>query len=154
MAARSEPFERTEIRHDRPSVHEELPLALFRHRQHQLFSFDIGRKVRDLNGHRANRPCIAVAADGSRSVRRLDLGPERPLGAFHDVGSIAGLAEEAAELEDHERELCTGRFADGRDDRIPLPRRREAGDAALDPAEGPRVSDLFLAQATRGSMSP
>jgi len=154
MAACCEPLEGTEIGHDRPSIHEELALALFRHRQHQLVPFDIGRKVCDLNGHRADTPGVALVADGCCAVRRLDLAPERPFGALHDIGGVARLAEEAAALEDHERELRAGRFADGRNDRIPLPRRRQTGDAALDPAEGPRVANLVLAQATWGSMSP
>jgi hypothetical protein len=154
MAARCEPLERTEIRHDRPSVHEELALALFSHRQHQLVPFDIGRKVGDLNGHRADGPGVAVAPDSGCAIRRRKLGSDRFLGALHDVGSVASLGEEAAGLEDHERELPASRFADGRDDRIPLTRRRQAGNAALDPAEGPWVADLVLTQATWGSMSP
>jgi hypothetical protein len=154
MAARCEPLERAEIRHDRPPVHEELALALFSHRQHQLVPFDIGRKVCDLNGHRADSPGVAVAPDGGCAIRRRELGSDRSRGALHDVGSIAGLGEEAVGLEDHERELPAGRFADGRDDRIPLTRRRQAGNAALDPPEGPWVADLVLTQATWGSMSP
>jgi hypothetical protein len=35
-----------------------------------------------------------------------------------------------------------------------LTRRRQARNAALDPAEGPWVADLVLTQATWGSMSP
>jgi hypothetical protein len=154
MAARCEPLERTEIRHDWPSVHEELALALFRHRQHQLVPFDIGRKVCDLNGHRAHGPGVAMAPDGGCAIRRRKLGSDGSLGALDDVRRIADLGEEAAGLEDHECELRACRFADGRDDRIPLTRRRQARDPALDPAEGPWVANLVLAQATWGSMSP
>jgi hypothetical protein len=151
---RSEPLERRETGDGGTPVDQELSLAFFGHGQHQLLPFDIGRKVRHLNGHRADGPGVAVAADRGRAVRRLDLRRERPFGALDDVGSVAGLAVEAAGLEDDECELRSGRFADGRNDRVPLARRSEAGDAALDPAEGPRVANLVFAQVTWGSMSP
>jgi hypothetical protein len=151
---RSEPLERRETGDGGTPVDQELSLAFFGHGQHQLLSFDIGRKVRHLNGHRADGPGVAVAADGGCAVRRLDLRRERPFGALDDIGSVAGLAEETAGLEDDERELRPGRFADGRNDGVPFARRSQAGDPALDPAEGPRVAYLVFAQATWGSMSP
>jgi hypothetical protein len=154
VPSRSEPFERRETGYGGPPVDQELSLAFFGHGQHQLLSFDIGRKVRHLNGHRADGPGVSVAANGGCAVRRPDLRRERPFGALHDVWSVPGLAEETARLEDDERELRSGRLADGRDDGVPFARRSQAGDAALDPAEGPRVANLVFAQATWGSMSP
>jgi hypothetical protein len=151
---RSDPLERRETGDGGTPVDQELSLAFFGHGQHQLSPFDIGWKVRDLNGHCSDRPGIALAADGGCAIGRLDLGAERALSALGDGGSIAGLGEEAAGLEDDEGELGTGYLANSRDDRIPFPRRGQAGDTALDPAEGPRVANLVFAQATWGSMSP
>jgi hypothetical protein len=154
VAACNEALERREIADGGPSVDQQLAFSLFSHRQHQLSPFDIGRKVCDLNGHRSDRPGIALAADGGCAVGRLDLGAQRVLSALGHIGSIAGLGEEAAGLEDDEGELGAGYLANSRDNRIPLPRRRQSGDTALDPSEGPRVANLVFAQATWGSMSP
>ena len=154
MAACNKALERPEIGDGGPPVHQQLAFPLFGHGQHQLSPFDIGWKVRDLNGDCADRPGIALAADGGCAIGRLDLGPERVLSALGDGGSIAGLGEEAAGLEDDEGELGAGYLANSRDNRIPFPRRRQSGDTALDPAEGPRVANLVFAQATWGSMSP
>jgi hypothetical protein len=154
MATRCKPLEGVKTLHGGPSVDQQLAFALFGHRQHQLFPLDIGRKIRHLNGHRADRPGIALAADCGGPVRRGDFSGQRLLGTSHNFGRISRLAQGAAGLEEHEGELRAGHFADGRNDCIPLPQRRQAGDAALDPAEGARVPDLVFAQAIWGSMSP
>ena len=54
----------------------------------------------------------------------------------------------APRLEDDERVLVAVRLALRRRDRVPFTQATEARDAALDPAEGPRVSNLVVAQAT------
>ena len=58
-----------------------------------------------------------------------------------------------ARFEDDEDRRIPGRAAFGDDDRVPLARARDAGNAGLDPAKSARVVEV-LVQESCGSMSP
>ena len=126
------------------SVQQELTLSFLRYRQYELVPFQIGWKLGQLNGHRSDRPRRPLPAYGHSPVRRPDLSLEGACGTFGyrgialpDDDALVALAHEEAEV----THGCTRCESDG----VPLTRRRQPGDAALDPAEGPRVPDVVEA---------
>jgi hypothetical protein len=130
----------------------ERALSLLGHGEHQLLSLGIGRKLRDLDPNRSDRPGRSFVPDADGAIRGLDRVSER-LGETDDRPRVGSDVDGVAPRHDDEHAGVSGRAAVGGGDRIPLPRARNSRDPCLDPAESAGICDV-AAQLNWGSISP